>query len=415
MPNEEKEITVEDIKKPTFDASAFLKVSSNPNKPSDIKPDPEPAKKDEKKSDEAESPAPEKKTKEDNAKALRQAKEAAERELADLKKENEKLKKLKSLEKISNYLSEKKGGEFTEEDVEEYIKRNKDRKGELENLRNDYIQKEAALKEFSIEHSDEWKNHYHKNIQESSALLRTTIINVSGDGAIRAPIATQKFMTAIASLKKDGDNVRPLNPLEIKSELSKFKKEFEEEAGVDYEAPGLTDLVKASENFHKDIDSANRAKQNWGKAVEDRKKAKLYEESKQRELESKQELEGRNFLVSKLKEDEGIKNIRTYVEDIDTFIKEEHGFMTDVYLGKDVTLRGYDSLVSALAKAKASDKLIEALKAKDAEIKKLRDQIDGDSSRSHGSNSRAASRPKEDGDIKLKPGEQFDATAFLRA
>lgn len=419
MPKEQ--LTIEDVKKPGFNPVDFLS-----KKPEIDDSTPPPDKKEEdvedksKKEDDknTNNPPPDKKTKDDNIKALRQAKEAAEKELNDIKAENEKLKKLKSFEKIRDYISSKKGGqEVTDEDVEAYIAKNKTRKSELEKISNDYKEKDLALREFSIEHSDEWKNVYQKKIVQTSDILRTSILNVDANGQVRAPVATQKFIKTVVGFKKDENGVeRPLTPIEIKSALAAFKKEFEDEAGVDYEAPTLSELVKANEDFHKAAQDANNARRNWQKTLDENRKAKAYEESKRREREITQEVEGRNFLVSKLKEDPEIKTVRDIVGDeIDTFIKEEHQFMNDALQGKEVQLRGYDSMIATMAKAKSVPKLIAEIQRLKKEYEDLKDSIDSDSQRHIGSNSsrKNTNDVNDDGEIKLKPGEKYDPLKFL--
>ena len=199
MPNETEEIKKEDVKKPGFNPTDFLDKATLPidNKDESSDDDSTPDPKDQ----QPNKPAP--KTKEDNIKALKQQKEAAEKQAEELRKENEKLQKLKRLEKISDYIKQKKGKEdIDDEDVEEYITRNKTRKQDLEKISKDHQEKDLALREYSIEHSEEWKV-YKKNIEKSSDILKTTIINVDGTtGAVRAPNATKKFISRFEAVEK---------------------------------------------------------------------------------------------------------------------------------------------------------------------------------------------------------------------
>lgn len=418
-----KEPTIEDIKKPGFNPASFLD-DVTPANPDDLR-NPPPEDDNKKKEDEKttndiknEPPAPQPpaKTKEDNIKALKQAKEAAEKELAETKAENEKLKKLKSLEKIRNYLSEKNGGkDVSDEEVDAYIAKNKSRKEELEKLSQSYKEKDQALREFSIEHSDEWKDVYQKKIVQTSDILRTAILNVDSSGNVRGPKSTQKFIQTIVALKEEDGKKRPLTPIEIKSALAAFRKEFEEEAGIDYEPPTLSELVKSTEEFHAAVTNASTARANWNKTLEENKKARLYEESKRREQEIKQEVEGRNFLVSKLKDNEELKQLKEFVGDeLDTYIAEEHNFMNDALLGKDIQRRGYDTMIATMAKAKSVPKLLLKIKELQDQYDNLKDSIDGDNSRSPGSRSTQRDMKKtEEGGIKLKPGENFDPAGFL--
>ncbi len=332
---------------------------------------------------EEQNPTPPKKGKEDSIADLRKAKEAIQRERDELEKELSELRKLKPLKKVNDYITAKTKKDFlAEEDVDEYINRNRTRKQKVEELDKSLKTKDMALKELSIEHSDEWKTEYVKPIQKAAANIFTIIANQyedSKDGKIktREEGLTKELMNKLVSLDAEGN---PKTPLEIKAIVSKFRKEYEEKTGLEYEMPSLKDVVEAVETVHVNIARADRAKANWNEEIDKRKKEKIFEEAQKEKAFISKEIEGRDYLVSKLKESDDIKSLSEIIGDEDEVVaafNEEHEFLKKgVRKDPDYKPRGYDSLVKSLGKAKLFDKLVEKLKSvqqENEELKKYRD------------------------------------------
>lgn len=342
------------------------------------KDDETPPKKEEKK----EEAAPPKKGKEDSIADLRKAKEAIQKEKEELEREVAELRKLKPLKKVGEYLTSKTKKEALEDaDVDEYINRNKTRKQKVEELDKTLKNKDQALKEISIEHSDEWRNDYVKPIQKAAANIFTILANQyeDKDGKVktREEELTKSLMNQLVSLDKDGN---PKQPLEIKGIVSKFRKAYEERTGLDYEMPSLKEIVEAVETVHVNLARADKAKQNWNEELEKKSKERIFEESQKEKKFIEKEIEGRDFLISKLKDSQEIKELKDIIGDEDEVaaaFDEEHEFLKkSIRKDSDYKPRGYDSLIKSLGKARLFDKLVEKMKTLQSdydEIKKQRD------------------------------------------
>lgn len=325
---------------------------------------------------------PPKKGKDDSIADLRKAKEAIQKERDEFEKELTELRKLKPLKKVGDYLASKtKKESLAEEDVDEYISRNKTRKQKVEELDKSLKNKDQALKEISIEHSDEWKTEYVKPIQKAAANIFTIIANQyeDADGNIktREEVLTKSLMNQLVSLDKDGN---PKQPLEIKGIISKFRKAYEEKTGLDYEMPALKEIVEAVETVHINIARADKAKANWNQELENKNKERIFEEAQKEKVFIEKEIAGRDYLVSKFKDSQEIKDLQEIIGDDDEVVaafNEEHEFLKKgVRKDADYKPRGYPELVKSLGKAKLFDKLVEKIKTLQSEYDELKSQRD---------------------------------------
>jgi hypothetical protein len=351
------------------------------------------------------APPPPKKGKEDSIADLRKAKEVIQKEKEDLERELADLRGLKPLKKVADYLKTKTKKDSLEEgDVDEYITRNKTRKQKTDELEKSLKTKDQALKEISIEHSDEWKTEYVKPIQKAAANIFTIIANQheDKDGKIvtREEALTKGLMNQLVSLDKDGN---PKQPLEIKGIISKFRKAYEEKTGLEYEMPSLKEIVEAVETVHINIARADKAKANWNEELESKNKERIFEEAQKEKTFIKKELEGRDYLVSKLKGSQDIKDLKEIIGDEDEVaaaFDEEHEFLKKgVRKDSDYKPRGYDALVKSLGKAKLFDKLVEKFKALQSENEELKTQRNSGlppaKGKKPGENERNRDQPKE--------------------
>lgn len=355
------------------------------------------------------------KGKEDNIKALRQAKEAAEKEAADLRKQIEETGDLKSFAKIRDYLKQKGNKDtITQEDIDAYIEKNRERKKSLTELEKKYQEKEELVKEFSIEHSEEWKTVYQADLQKKNDILKTTVVNVDANSNVRGPKATSAFFRDVLALNEDGT---PKTALQIKARLSQLKKDFQDETGMEYEAPTLGELVKGVEELHASNAKANEARKNWKTTVEQRNRERNFEAAKKQEEMLNMELKNRDYMIRELKKGDDLEAVKeVFGDDIDIsqYIDEEHTFMQKVTKGdKDVQLRGYGELVKSLGKAKAFDAAIPYVKSLQDRIKKLEGQIDSGLPPGRGKSSAKPSNEGEEGEIKLEEGKPYKPMAFL--
>lgn len=335
-----------------------------------------------KKDDEQPPPAPPKKGKDDSIADLRKAKEAIQKEKEELEKELADLRKLKPLKKVAEHLQKKTKKESLEDsDVDEYIDRNKNRKKRAEELEVAVKNKDLALKEISIEHSDEWKTEYVKPIQKAAANIFTVIANqyedADGNVKTREEGLTKELMNKLVSLDKDGN---PKTSLEIKGIIAKFRKAYEEKTGFDYEVPPLREIVEAVETVHINLARADKAKANWNEELQKKNKERIFEESQKEKAFIEKEIAGRSYLVSKLKDSQDVKEIKDILGEDDEVVAafdEEHEFlMKGLRKDADFKPRGHDALVKSLGKAKLFDKLAEKYKKLQSEYDELKSQRD---------------------------------------
>lgn len=351
------------------------------------------------------TPLPSKKGKEDSIADLRKAKEAIQKEKEELEKELADLRKLKPLKKVAEHLQKKTNKDSLEEaDVDEYINRNKTRKQKVEELDKAVKNKDLALKEISIEQSDEWKTEYVKPIQKAAANIFTIIANQhedsDGNVKVREEALTKSLMNQLVSLDKDGN---PKQPIEIKGIMSKFRKAYEEKTGLDYEMPSLKEIVEAVETVHVNIARADKAKANWNEELEKKNKERIFEEAQKEKAYIDKELTGRDYLISKLKDSQEVKDLKEIIGEEDEVIAafdEEHEFLKKgVRKDSDYKPRGYDALVKSLGKAKLFDKLVEkfkALQSEHDELKKHRDSgLPPAKGKKPGESDRNREQPKE--------------------
>lgn len=335
----------------------------------------DPPKKEEKK----EVVQPPKKGKDDSIADLRKAKEALQKERDELQRERDELLGLKPLKKVAEHLKKKANKDSIEDaDVDEYINRNKTRKQKVEELDKTVKNKDQAIKELSIEQSEEWQTDYVAPIKKAASNIFTIIANQheDGDGKIktREEQLTKQFMNELVALNADG---HPKQPLEIKGLLNKFRKTYEEKTGLDYEMPSVKELVEAIESVHINIAKADKAKKNWNQELENKSKERIYEEAQKKKAWTDKELQGRDFLISKLKDSDEVKELKEILdeEEVITAFDEEHEFLKKgVREDPDYKPRGYDVLVKSLGKAKLFDKLVEKFKSLTSENETLKKQ-----------------------------------------
>lgn len=313
--------------------------------------------------------------KEESIKALRDKKDKLERELNEARERAASLEEFTSFKEVRDYLKQKTGKDkITEEEVRSYIAKNKDRKEKLTKLEKAFAEKEAQIKELSIEHSDEWKSIYVKGIQDSITNINVTVANYDSDGKPRAPELTNKFIRSITNLNEDGT---PKNAIQIKSMLSAFRKEYFDATGMDYEAPSIPELVKSVENINSSIAKANEARKNWDLTQDQIKKERIYNQAQEQKRKVEIEKTNRDLMVKDYRSTEEFQRLNTELDNsYETFLQEEHSFMNQVLEDPSKGQRGYNQLVASLAKAKLVDKAMDIIKQKDAEITKLKQQIE---------------------------------------
>lgn len=360
----------------------------------------------EKKEEKKEDAPPPKKGKDDSIADLRKAKEAIQKERDEYFQELAELRKLKPLKKVAEHLLKKTNKETIEEaDVDEHlINKNRKRKQQIEELDKAIKNKDLALKEISIENSDEWKTEYVKPIRKAADNIFTIIANqyedAEGNIKTREEALTKGLMNQLVSLDKDGN---PRQPLEIKGIVSKFRKAYEEKTGLEYEMPSLKEIVEAVETVHINIARAEKAKSNWNEELEKKNKERIFEEAQREKTFITKELEGRDYEISKLKESQDIKELKEVIGDEDEVFaafNEEHEFLKKgIRKDPDFKQRGYPELIKSLGKAKLFDKLVEkfkALQTENGELKKYRDAgLPPPKGKKPGESDRNRDQPKE--------------------
>lgn len=345
--------------------------------------------------------------KDESIAALRAARDAAIKEKekeatarAALEERLKTLEGLKPLEKINSYLKAKKKKDVVEdEDVDEFIETAKERKKRLAAAEEIAKQKDLQIKELSIEQSDEWANEYAKPIEKVALNIYTTLSNVDGEGKVRQDELVRGLMQKIVTLD---------DPIKIKTELSLFRKQFEENSGLDYEMPSLKEVVSLVEEFQSKKKSAIEARKNWEKTREEKTKEEIYNSSLKEKEFIRKEVDARNYVFGKLSDGDEFKEASALVGD-DAFKKaaqEEHEFMLkSLRKDSDYTPRGYEGLLSSLIKGKAFDSLAEKLKSVMSENDALKKKLSSE----HQTEFRTP-KPKDE---QNKTTKKADPLAFL--
>lgn len=318
---------------------------------------------------------PKKKEKEDNIAELRTARDKALAEKKALEDELKELRSLKPLKKVADHLKTKKGKqELADDDVEEFISVNRERKKSVEDLKGKLKNKDQEVKQLEIERSDEWKSDFIEPIKKSAANIYTIFANIDGDGKVKEEDLTKALMRDVVALDDKGN---AKTPIEIKAAIARFKKIYEEKTGLDYEAPKMSEITSSIEDYHSKCFKADKAKKEWQKTLEEREKERVFESSQKQSAFTKKELESRDYLFGKFVESEEFKSMSELAgEEVVALAKEEHAFLQSGLRGDpEYKQRGYESLVTSLAKARAYDIIGQKLKAAQAENESLKKKL----------------------------------------
>lgn len=352
------------------------------------------------------------KGKEENIAALRAQKDALKKEKDALEQEIAELRKLKPLSKVADYIKKKSNKDtFEESDVDEVlIKTNKERKQKLGELDQKLKSKDEAIKELSIEQSEEWQTEYVAPVKKAATNIFATVSSVKDDGTVREEELTNNFIRSLVKLDDEGN---PKTPTQIRSELARFRKAFEEKTAIDYEAPRLSELVEAVEAYHDKIFKAGKARKAWDQTLEEKKKERIFNEAKTNEAYIEKELKGRNYLFEKMKGTESYKTASSLVsdEEFSKIAESEHEFLqSTVKPNQSIPKRSYDEMLLSLAKGKAFDSLATKLSELQKENESLKKKLQSGLPPAKGVPKNDDKQIIEDGDDDIG-----DPMGFLRA
>lgn len=390
----------------TIDPLGFLRGSSVEEKEEDDVI----IKKDDKKEDDVIIKKEEKKSKEDSIKDIVKARDEATERAKKLEEELKSLRGIAPLKKVAEHLKKKTGKEDIEEtDVDEYIERVRNRKKSLQEKEEALKKKDVEIKMMNIESSDEWQSDFVTPIRKAANNIFTTLANVGEDGKVKAEGLIKNAMSEIASLDDEGN---AKTPIEIKAILSKLKKKYEDETGLDYDAPRINDIVSSVEEYHTRVFKADAAKKDWESERDQKKKEKIIESSQKEREFIKKEKESRDWIFDKeVKASDDVSTIKKVLgSEIDSYIAEEHKFLQDGLLRVDgYTPRGYGPLVLSLAKGKALDSAIAKIQSMQTEIDSLKKKMQSGLPKSKGQSSSDDDDGKE-----VKRSDVKDPLGFIR-
>ncbi len=342
---------------------------------------------------------------------VKKEKEELAKKIKELEERTGEISELEPLRPVADYLKKKTGKLDPETVTNELIEKNRKRKKELAEKEEALKNKDQKIKEISIDQSDEWQNEYVKPIVQAREILETSIYNVDNQGKVRHPELMKELFNRIVSVDNEGNTK---TSLEIKAEIRKFATEYEKATGLDYEAPLLKEVVDSVNAFHSRIKTAQQARQEWSQTIESKKRERDFESAKKREKEIEKELKGRDYIFSEYKESIDAKSLSDVFEDPNEFIKaaeDEHLYLKEALSGKsDLKRREYNEFIDIAAKGKMFDKLVSRIKELTSKVKEL----EGDEKSPRFNGGVSPSTKREGGQIKLKPGEKYDPTAFLK-
>lgn len=354
------------------------------------------------------TPEDKKKAEEDkranSARELRAQRDRLQAENEELQKE---LKRLRPLKPVADHLSKKKGNEELEDDdITSFIETNRARKRNLTEISAKLAEKDKVLQDLDITRSDMWVNGYQKEIENANTALSTTVADfeekIGDDGkpfnAVIAPKSTGEFLRFLRSQDQSGN---PPTVEQIKIALTKFKRQFKEESGVEYNGT-LSEIVPSTQALHNKVRAAQIARSDWSKATEERAREQRLRQIEEEKRYVQVEIDSRNQEVVNALSSKDVKDLSYLDEDgfsVADHIRDTHEFMSAV-LQKDPNTkpRGYASMITQLGKGAAFDHVASKLKEANAEIERLQAQLESSAPIGGGGRERRPQRAPEGGD-----------------
>lgn len=336
--------------------------------------EPTPPKKDEQqppKKEDQQTPPPSK-NKDQQFKELKLAKEKAEKEAEELKKQLDELKEISPLKPVAEYLKTKVG-KVDEEAVNSFIEKQKERKKKLVETERAYQEKEEVVKSLSIERSDEWRKDYIEPLAKERNNLIAMVASIDNEGKIRHPQLIEGLVNQLTMVSKDGKH---LDAIEIKKVLTQFEKIYKQKTGEDWDGTNLNEVAKTVESIAGKIIKANVARSNWAKTLEEREKERLFNEEKAREELAKKEIAANEYVTRKLISEFDFSQLEGIIpeEEFTEELIQQNKYITGIRTGdKSSKPKEYKELVVEMAKAKNFDKLLAKIREQEQEIEKLKE------------------------------------------
>lgn len=295
-------------------------------------------------------------------------KEVLEKKILELSSDD----RLGPLKKVKEYV-EKKYSRFDDSAVDEFITSGKQRKEKLSKLELENQEKEERLKEFNVTFSTDFQENFEKPFREKKEILTATLVPVDGEGQPKNLPLINGLQIELLKTNADGS---PKTSLQIKADLAKFSKLYEEKTGETYISPNLETVTNSVRSVHASFAAGIKAKQNWTEEQANKKKKQDYEFSEARKENIRKETEARNQVTTKLARDYDYKSVDGILteEEIKNKLTEKNNKLIKIYKGEEPAY-AYDELLNITAKADQFDIVLEKLKEANKEITRLKKSV----------------------------------------
>lgn len=342
--------------------------------------------------------------------ALRKKKDELEKKNTELQKQLDELKclgDLKPLSVVADYLKKKNDGKIDDDVVNKFIEDQKKRKKDLEEKDKQIKLKDGAINEFEITATDTWKQDFQKPLFDAHDSLIATVSNVDKEGNIKHPELVNSLVKALITGKQDGSNY---TTVEIKGIIQRFQSDYEDKTKEEYDVPRINEVVDYVNQVRSLSTKAENARSNWKKTIEEKKKERIFEESKEQEILSKKERDGREYQFKKAVLNFDLKSVDGIFDEdeIKEFAESSHNEFTEIFEGKKNQL-SYQDIVTNMSKSKGYDVLIDKYKELKSEFEKYKKINNSGLSRE----SKEREVKKEGEQSEVKP-DGFDPLSALR-
>lgn len=280
----------------------------------------------------------------------------------DFKAKYEALKRYESEEfsKLISYIEENYEGETLSEKFQNFTEfegRAKEALPKVEEYERKTKEFDERMRAIDIRQTSEWQKNYERPAQIAKDAFIATISDVDAEGKIRHEKQVEKLAHALFNEGKE------LSGPQARAIIKQYAEQYEKATGEEYEAPSLTQVLKAREELVKAVTDRNEAFANWEKIQEEESKKKLVKTQKEQEEILQAEKKERQSAISSLKSDFDFSNVSAFFkkEDIEAEIDAVHKLAEEMIAGT-TAIRTYDKVVEDAVKARLFDKLLEQAK-----------------------------------------------------
>jgi len=279
----------------------------------------------------------------DDIKALKQKNDRLSQEIEGLRASGN-----PAIAKIAGYIKEKYG-DVTEATVEEYIKKNKLRKTDANELRTSLDAMDAKVKDLDIRSSEDFQKQYTKPLNDAYNGIYASIVQIGKDNK---PIQPALFQSIVAQVTKDIDKIDPVEAKRIYGTIAKI---FKDQTGEEYDGGTLSDFTRAIREYREAKEASDEAYKDWDN--------KRQQAKRENELETERQNEILNRRAKSLRHQDAIKAIAEFefddevisIEEVEEAFNDAHSKNEEMISSGKFT--DYNISLTRSAKANLFDKI----------------------------------------------------------